>query len=75
MRKSKADKKPITELTLTEPVGEDTPTRAVIDERRLTHIRARALHHQTETQHTITELEAWRAEIEATISFLKGRTK
>lgn len=66
-------KRPPTDLALTEST-------AVVNEstrlgQSLTHIRARALHNQTETDHTIVELEAWRAEIDATIAFLKAQKK
>lgn len=39
----------------------------------LADIRAAVLKAHTKTAHTIADLEAWRAEIEATIAFLKAR--
>lgn len=39
----------------------------------LSDIRNEVLKAHTHTAHTIADLEAWRAEIEATIAFLKAR--
>jgi len=39
----------------------------------LDDIRRQALIERTNVAHTIADLEAWRAEIEATIAFLRGR--
>jgi len=57
-------------------------TRAALDELdarnrplplSLADIRAEALRQHANIAHTIADLEAWRSEIDATISFLKGR--
>jgi hypothetical protein len=41
----------------------------------LADIRASALKAHMDAAHTIADLEAWRAEIDATIAFLKARSR
>jgi hypothetical protein len=62
--------RPTTDVALANPTR---PIAASEMRPSLSHLRDRALHKQTETAHTIAELEAWRAEIDATIAFLKAQ--
>jgi hypothetical protein len=41
----------------------------------LAQIRSQALNVQADAAHTIAELEAWRAEIDCTIAFLKAQRR
>lgn len=52
---------------------EKTVTETETKQLSLAEIRAAALKAHTHTAHTIADLEAWQAEIEATIAFLKAR--
>jgi len=49
-------------------------TREVTPNLSLADIRGIALKQRTDVAHTIADLEAWMAEIAATIAFLKGRS-
>ncbi len=57
-----------------------TAVAATEEERRpappsLEHIRSHSLRAQSDAARTISELEAWRAELDATIAFLKAQRK
>lgn len=76
-KRSRRPIKPQTELATTpEPtvvaVDNDPPRRSNVS---LADIRATALQSQTETAHTIADLEAWRAEIDCTIAFLRAQKR
>jgi hypothetical protein len=49
------------------------PPQATPQPLSLADIRLEVLKAHSKTAHTIADLEAWRAEIEATIAFLKAR--
>jgi len=56
------------------PQIQSTPvTRELVVPMSLNDIRDEALKSRTLTEQTIAGLEAWRAEIESTIAFLRGR--
>jgi hypothetical protein len=56
-------------------VGLEPTTHETSSPMSLADIRAHALKMHTDTAHTIADLEAWRAEIDATIAFLKARSR
>jgi hypothetical protein len=51
------------------------PATTTVHPPSLEQIRARALNVQADAVHTIAELEAWRAEIDSTIAFLKAQRR